>query len=384
MPGWPRSGKPEAGTRRRCTPRAISSSFWAWLYRAPCGLTNRIGSTGAIGQMLQSGNLVEDQTLDFLGRGRLHAPAETLAIGEAGVSADHDAGLGGQAERLADRSGVAGMGAAADAGGGHAVEQGPIVGKAFAKVGVEIDGSGLTPVRTASESLIAPVLEFLGVDRLKLDPVACADREILRVGVGDQERGSAQQVPAAGRLAGIDARLTAGDGDRAGGNLQPGRVAARQARRGQGGDNRRKESPAGSRWRRRRTRPRCAARRARRDRASNERPPRRGPAHRSRTGIVRVFPSGSCADPGSMVPSSCSSASRLGLVGIGEDGGRTIGQDDVGHSLKRSAADGENPRGRLSLGGEPGQVRSITQRLERAPWGISLVDATVRIQREHP
>src|SRR5947209_7593625 len=86
-------------------------------------------------------------------------------------------------------------------------------------------GWTITPV---SESLIAPALEFLGVDCLKLDPVPRADRKILGVGIGDLERGSTQQVPAAGRLAGIDARLTAGDRDRAGGDLQPGRIAARQ------------------------------------------------------------------------------------------------------------------------------------------------------------
>ena len=58
---------------------------------------------GAIGKTLQVGNLVEDQALDFIGRGRLHSPAKSLAIGETRVSTDHDAGLGGQAEGFSNR-----------------------------------------------------------------------------------------------------------------------------------------------------------------------------------------------------------------------------------------------------------------------------------------
>ena len=203
------------------------------------------------------------------------------------------------------------MGAAADACGGDAVEQSPIVGKAFAEIGIEVDGSGLDNRTAVSESLIAPGLEFLGVDRLKLDPVARADREILRrrgrrSGAGFDPAGASRRATRGGRCP---------SGGRRSRPSRLGTFSLGSSRRGRpqraGGDNRRTGSLAGSRWQRRRTRPMCAARRARRDRDSNERPPRRGPAHHSKPVLPEFFPREAGPSPGSMVPSSRSSSSRL-------------------------------------------------------------------------
>src|SRR3954453_22824120 len=67
------------------------------------------------------------------------AAAEPLAVRIARMGADDHAPLPGPPEGLPDRLGVSGMRAAADAGGGDAVEQGPIPGKSLSEVGVEVD-----------------------------------------------------------------------------------------------------------------------------------------------------------------------------------------------------------------------------------------------------
>src|SRR4051812_5053455 len=71
-----------------------------------------------------------------------------------------------------------------------------------------------------SGRLPASRFEFGRVDRLEADPVARADGEGLPLEVDDPQRSPAEQVPAAGRGRGIDARLPAGDRDRTGGHLR--------------------------------------------------------------------------------------------------------------------------------------------------------------------
>jgi hypothetical protein len=58
------------------------------------------------------------------------------------------------------------------------------------------------------------------------------------------------------------------------------------------------------------------------------------------------------------------------LLGFGEDGGRTIGQDDVGHAGESRCTDGRSPPGGLSLVGEMGQEGAISQRFKRNNQGV--------------
>ena len=81
---------------------------------------------------------------------------------------------------------------------------------------------------------MASGLEFLGRDRPEPDAVAGADREITLVQVDDAQGRPAEQVPAAGRLGGIDPGLAARDRHRAGRHAEPRRIATRQARQGVG------------------------------------------------------------------------------------------------------------------------------------------------------
>ena len=164
----------------------------------------------------------------------LVAAAEALAIAVAGMGTDHDAPRGGRASVCRITSTTAGVGVAADARRGHQLEQRPVVGKPFAQVGVQVDDPGSGRGSPLLEPFMAPALEFRGGDRLEPDSIAGPDREVTVFGIGDAKRCCPQQVPAAGRLDGIDGRLPAGDGDRARRHPQPRRIPTRQAGQSRG------------------------------------------------------------------------------------------------------------------------------------------------------
>ena len=85
-----------------------------------------------------------------------------------------------------------------------------------------------------AEPFMTSALEFGGRDRLEPDSIAGPDREVTAFGIGDAKRRRSQQVPAAGRLDGIDGRLPAGDGDRARRHPEPGRIPPREAGQSRG------------------------------------------------------------------------------------------------------------------------------------------------------
>ena len=85
-------------------------------------------------------NWSEDELRDAASRQRLFAAAKALAIAVAGMGTDHDAVAWRLGQRLPDHVDAAGMRVAADARRGHQVEQRLVVGKAFAQVGVQVDG----------------------------------------------------------------------------------------------------------------------------------------------------------------------------------------------------------------------------------------------------
>ena len=81
---------------------------------------------------------------------------------------------------------------------------------------------------------MAPGLEFRHGDRLEPDSVTGPDREVAELGIGDAEWSHSEQMPTSRRLAGIDRRLAAGDGDRPRRHAEPGRITSRQAAEGRG------------------------------------------------------------------------------------------------------------------------------------------------------
>ena len=227
-------------------------------------------------------------------------------------------------------SGAAGVRTAADARRGHELEQRPVVREAFAQVGVQVDRSGLRRRSCGQSRSLTSGLEFRGGDRLKADAVAGLDREVAGFDVDDAEGRRSEQVPAAGRSAGIDRRLPAGDGDRARRDLQSGRIAPGEVRRERGVDSPRREIRAESRPRRRRSRPSCES--------------------RSTSSLVNLSRAATIVKVGSVVkhrdhqPAACGSRDsavgfdraeprfqleQIDLFRVGEDGHRSISENDV-------------------------------------------------------
>ena len=68
--------------------------------------------------------------------------------------------------------------------------------------------------------------------------------------------------------------------------------------------------------------------------------------------------------PGSRVARARFQLVQARPIGVGEDRGRAIGQDDVGHPADGPGADRGGPSGRIALGREVGQEGPISQRLE--------------------
>src|SRR5262249_12583777 len=80
-----------------------------------------------------------------------------------------------------------------------------------------------------SEALISSGLKFIGGDRLEKKSVTRADREMAGFGIGNAQWRRSEQVPATGRLSGIDACLAARDGHRSRRDAGSRRIVARQA-----------------------------------------------------------------------------------------------------------------------------------------------------------
>src|SRR5262249_49728319 len=80
------------------------------------------------------------------------------------------------------------------------------------------------------DAFMASGLEFGHRDRLETDSITPSGREVPVLGRCAAKRRCPEEMPTAWRLAGIDAGLPSGDGDRAPRHAQAGRIAARQAR----------------------------------------------------------------------------------------------------------------------------------------------------------
>ena len=117
------------------------------------------------GESVQLADLVEDQAFDLGGgRGPL-ATAEPLAIGIARVRTDADASGLRQAQRVEDGRAIAGVGAAADAGGGDAIHELRVVRGPLAEVGVQVDRAWLRAGHRSSPRLASNSSASIGTKR---------------------------------------------------------------------------------------------------------------------------------------------------------------------------------------------------------------------------
>jgi hypothetical protein len=208
-----------------------------------------------------------------------------------------------------------------------------------------------------------PVLKFLSINGLEADAVTGPDREVSLVGLGDAERGPAQKVPSSGRLARIDTGLPARDRNRAGRNLEPWLVAP-----GQTAECRNKVARVGKSL----------------EESNGEDVVNRGRVEVNHPfelqaelvcDLMEILPVVKNRDQQELSLLSIIrprlhrtepffESLQAALLGIDEDCGRTVSQDDVGRAGKSRCTDGRNPPGSLSLVCEVGQESAITKWLK--------------------
>ena len=145
VPGCPSRGRPRPHGGRDHASRNLFLAL-GLVVQGAVGLEEADRHPELLGQDAQGLDLIEDQPLDLFRPDRLSRRPNPSRSGRPGwapaTTPDSRAAPG-----CADGLGIAGMGAAADAGRGDSREQGPVVGAAFAQVGVQVDGSGRGPAR---------------------------------------------------------------------------------------------------------------------------------------------------------------------------------------------------------------------------------------------